>query len=646
MHILAELQPFDPVAGARVTLRVCSANDATITALNSQRWWPAIVKRPSFGIRTFKGDFDGLTGITLGQISLSMLGLMELDANVRRFVWAGAPVKLWSGASGQAWPWTQVLEALAGLQSREGQTLNLSLRANTKPFEADVLTAKYTGSGGAEGPIDLKDKWKPMLFGRCSNVEPILIDQVNNVYQVHGYGAIEAITKVYERASEFPASHGDYATYAALIAAAIPNGKFGTCIAAGMFRLGAPAFGVITADVDGDKAGGTWRRKTGEILLQIFSNSSISSGVIETASFTALDTALSALSNQGRIGVFITSQMDCLDLAARLCAPCNAQSGVSLLGKIYTTRPIIGSPTFTLDVQKRQEPRVQSSQEGTITEPFSYIELGYARSWRVHTEDEINLASTAPWLQIPANRAFTATFSGTIDPSSQLPATFTFRRYRGDVDVSATTAWTIESQTGITGGTVTVSDGIATIPSGCSIASNAQIRVKSDRDGVPIEGTVSITRSDAPAPSGGGGGTTVNDSSFATISSTTKVNISDEMTVKTGSSGAITFSGVLSIVAAAAANDGTFGAVLRWQYKPVGGSYSNVGGADTNETTSASVELEGGLYFSIDGEIDAAASITGLSANTDYVVKLQAARDDATISKTLSFGGTVYAVGS
>ena len=71
----------------------------------------------------------------------------------------------------------------------------------------------------------------------------------DNVYQVSAYGPINAVEALYERGSAFAASFGDYANYAALVAAPIPNGRWATCLAQGLIRLAAPAYGVITADV-------------------------------------------------------------------------------------------------------------------------------------------------------------------------------------------------------------------------------------------------------------------------------------------------------------------------------------------------------------------------------------------------------------
>lgn len=397
MIVLAELQPYDPVDAVRKTLRATSANDASVTGLNSQRWLPAISSDAvTVGISLFKGDFDGRSTANAGAMKLRINRFEIAEPYVRRFNWAAAPVKLWAGVAGQAWPWTQFAELTVSDFSAEGNGLSLSMKVNEEPFSADVLTAKYAGTGGIEGGADLKGKVKPFLLGRCSNVEPVLIDAVNNVYQVHGYAAIEAVTKLYERGSEFPISSGDYANYTALTAATIANGRWATCIASGLIRLGAPAYGVITADVDGDKSGGTWRRKPGEIMLRLLDNAGVTSGLIESSSFTGLDTALASAcpTNLGRMGIYITEQASVLDLAARIAAPCNAQVGVSLMGKIFVVRAAIGSPTLTLDAQQRRLPRVISSTEAPVSPPWSFMEFGYARSWRVHTLDEISYYTT------------------------------------------------------------------------------------------------------------------------------------------------------------------------------------------------------------------------------------------------------------
>lgn len=390
MIVIAEFEPLDPVGGTRTTLRATNADDARVTGLNSVRWWPALSDAPVINIRLFKGDFDGQIEAGQASVTLRADALVKLNANARRFLWAGAPVRFYAGNAGDAWPWTQVFEGLVERFEAQGNSIKVTARIDTEPFQKDVLPTKYAGTGGAEGGADLKNKPKPFLLGRCLNVEPVQINATDSVYQFSGYGQIQAVNALYERGSSFGASVGDFGSYALLVAATIPAGRWGTCLAEGMIRLGAPAYGVITGDVDGDKQGGTWRRKTGEIIQRIASNAGVSGTVIDATSFNALDTALAGLSNQGRIGIYITDQENVLDLAARLAAPCNAQVGISLTGKLFAMRVSTSSPTLTLDAQARQMPAVLSSVESDVSPPYSLIEFGWGRSWRVHSFSEIS----------------------------------------------------------------------------------------------------------------------------------------------------------------------------------------------------------------------------------------------------------------
>ena len=75
------------------------------------------------------------------------------------------------------------------------------------------------------------------------------------------------------------------------------------------------------------------------------------------------------------------------------------------------------------------------------------------------------------------------------------------------------------------------------------------------------------------------------------------------------------------------------------------GSFSDAG-TQADEIFAATVELESGIYFAAAGYIDVSATVTGLSASTDYEVQLFAARDSSSPTKTLSFGGTASVVGS
>lgn len=390
MDILVEVAPLDPATGSRITLRAASRQDRRITNLNGQRWWPALAELSPIRIPTFDGNFQA--GLSPASVSLSLLldKLVKLNSNARRFGWAGADVTLYGGYAGQVWPWTTLFTGkVAGFQADVNQ-VRLSAAVDDEPFQRNVLTMFYAGNGGAEGPSDLKNLAKPFLAGRCRNVEPILVDPVNSVFQFHGYGPISAVNAIYERGSLFPASVGNYASYATLVAATITPGKYATCLAEGMIRLGALPYGVITGDVDGDKPSATWFSKTGEIINRLATNAGVASGDIDAASLTALDAAINTLTGGGGIiGLHITEQETVMDLAIRLARACNHQALVSHLGRLAVARPVIGSPVAVFDTQNRRQPGVYECTELDVSPPYARMEMTGFRSWRVHTLEEI-----------------------------------------------------------------------------------------------------------------------------------------------------------------------------------------------------------------------------------------------------------------
>ena len=260
-------------------------------------------------------------------------------------------------------------------------------------------------------------------------------------------------------------------------------------------------------------------------------------------------------------------------------------------------------------------------------------------------EDNADVTANAvPSLDQIAPIAFAADYLGVL-AGGQLPKNIAVIRRRGGIDVSSTTTWSIVSQVGITG-TVTISaSGVVTIPTGATIGTSSTIEVRSVRDGTTLDARIGVTRNDAAPPStGSGGGTTVTDSTFSSVSGTSFVAISDLMTVKTGSSGQIQFAGALTTTVEAAPSVGTFPVEMKWQYRTVGGTFADV--ATAVPSTIDATAIFDGFYYSEDGFVDCSPLKTGLSAATDYEVQLFARRTASPPIKDVFFLGTASAVGS
>jgi hypothetical protein len=260
-----------------------------------------------------------------------------------------------------------------------------------------------------------------------------------------------------------------------------------------------------------------------------------------------------------------------------------------------------------------------------------------------------DVASATPALDVIAPLSFTANITGAISPAEQLPKTVKVTRRLGGVDVSATTTFSILEHPGITGTSpVSIgSTGELTIAATAVIAATATIKVRTERDGLPLDIAVTITRTTLSGSGGGsGGGTSVSDATLAGVSSTSMSDVSDILTVKTGSAGQIQLAASLTTIAAASAPAGTFDVYVRWRYRPVGGSWVDVGGGEVLNSATATVEVESGFYYTSDGEVVSSPTITGLSANTDYEVQLRGRRATSTPTKTINFAGSAVAVGS
>lgn len=382
---LAKVSPLDPATGNRVDLYLSSADDSRVTGLNGLVWEPALTAAPSLSINLWQGDFQ--EPVDTGGASFGFnIGILKMTyANADTYMWAGAPVEIYAEEPGTAWPWAQRFKGRVAGFSRRNQVVTINSKIDTEPFEKNVLTATYAGTTGAEGSADLKGRLKPLVIGWAKNVEPVLIDATNSVYQFSAYGAIEAVSVLYERATDFGASVGDYATYAALVAATIPAGRWGTCLAAGMVRLGAPAAGVITGDIRGHRVGGTTPRLTGAVISALATIAGVSAGNIESATLTALDAEVPY-----PINIVLTEQAKFNDIAASLALACNWQSGITLQGKFFVLAvTLTGSEVLTLNAQGAALPQVTSSDEQDVSVPYFQTIFGANRCWRVHSADEI-----------------------------------------------------------------------------------------------------------------------------------------------------------------------------------------------------------------------------------------------------------------
>lgn len=385
-EILAEIVALNTSSSSPQTVRLSSSDDKRMNNLDAQIWFPAIYTKPKLARGNFSRDDFGKASVGKAQMSLSLTDLTRFLGNFPQLSFAKRPIKLYAGEPGDSWPWTLIFDGrIIGVEIAD-QFAQVGMEVVEDTFDVAVLSSNYAGTGGIEGGLDLKNAPKPMALGRVLNAEPVLINTVDNIYQVHGYGAVSAIPALYERAAAFGSSFGDYADYAALLAASVPAGRWATCLAQGLIKLGAPAAGVITADIDGDNVGGTFWRKTGQIIKRIAGVLGLTS-VIDTTAWDALDSAVPR-----NVNVYLRDQINFINLAQEMVAALNASAGVTFTGKLSVWRIAFSSPAITLDGQGRSLPPVSRVVEQAASAPYGRMEMLARRSWRVHSSDEIATA--------------------------------------------------------------------------------------------------------------------------------------------------------------------------------------------------------------------------------------------------------------
>jgi hypothetical protein len=189
------------------------------------------------------------------------------------------------------------------------ETMVLHLQDDNKRLEIPAQPSVYGGTGGIDGDSNAKGKRKPIILGTPPNLTLQLIDAVYLVYQGHD-GTMTGWAHIYDTGVELTVNAtADYASYAALTAATITPGRWASCNALGIIRLGARPAGQITGTpsggavsnglVAGSPTVGTALTDTASLVHWLITNSGANL-VVDAASVLAVKAAQPAA-----IGYFI-----------------------------------------------------------------------------------------------------------------------------------------------------------------------------------------------------------------------------------------------------------------------------------------------------------------------------------------------------
>lgn len=331
---------------------------------------------------------DRRTRRQFGQVEIAN-GDGRLDPIVESYAIDGRRVRVLFGPYFEAYSKFRAVADVLGVDWEGDETsVRLNIRDQGYSLDSPLQETLYAGTGGAEGTADIEGKPKPLLFGRCRNVTPILVDPTNLIYQVND-GAIFAIDAVYDRGATLTASGTDVSGYAALAAQAVSAGEFATALDSGLFKLGALPSGLVTSDVRGD-ADPTYQNTLDQIALRILlDRHGLQQKFVDVGSFASV----AALG--GEMGIFISPEETptTAEVMSRLVGAAGGWWGAARDGRIRAgrlTAPAGRSPKLYLD----QYDIISLSPEDTPV-PRWRQGVGYEPNWTIQRGEDLAGTVTA-----------------------------------------------------------------------------------------------------------------------------------------------------------------------------------------------------------------------------------------------------------
>jgi hypothetical protein len=302
---LVEITAYDPSLPGTRTLRYCSGigyvTQPSETPANTL-YEPRIVQPCNFTRSAFS-DARVMGGSTAGYGEIVLNNADQALSPLLNYGMDGRPCLVLVGQQTASYPSGFTVFINGTIQQAEvsASKVTLRLRDNLMLLSVPIQQNLYAGTnttitgtpsymGGQEGtPNDIVGQAKPLVYGHVFHVPAVMCNTGQLIYQVHD-GPVQAIDAVNDGGS--PLTYWqDFPTLAAL---QLPGnqpapGNFSTCVALGLFRLGALAQ-KVTAHVRGDNNGGYVNTVAGIVKRLLTTKGGINAGAIDS-SFAALDTA-------------------------------------------------------------------------------------------------------------------------------------------------------------------------------------------------------------------------------------------------------------------------------------------------------------------------------------------------------------------
>lgn len=305
-------------------------------------------------------NLDNSPSISWGDIELDNTGGIIDDWLT--YVWNGRVLNLYVGDA--SWPRSDFRQIFTGTMDGIGSSgrdiLNIKLRDKMELLNTSVTEALIGGSSNN------KDKLRPMLFGECHNIEPVLIDPTTLRYKIND-GPIESIIEV--RDGGVPV---DFTPY----------------LSVGEFTIANSVVETLTVSAQGHKFSGTYHNTVARLIQNIvttFGTTPLSIGDIDTTNFNTFNTA-----NQQPVGIYLTGKTNVAELISQIGGSIGAQAVFSPAGKLQLHR--INLPGVATSNITENEIKQDSFVISEVVEVKAAVTINYCKNWSV----QASLNSTIP----------------------------------------------------------------------------------------------------------------------------------------------------------------------------------------------------------------------------------------------------------
>lgn len=339
-------------------------------------------------------QIDGSASLTWGDVEISNEdGSRDSWLND---IWKNRPIRIFAGDVRWSRDDFRLIFSgnIADFQARERGVLNISLSDKLQRLNTPISENRL---GGA---TENKDRLRPLCFGECHNIEPLLINPATLEFQVHD-GPIERIIEV--RDNGVPVNF-------------IEN------LATGTFKLTAQPAGLVTASVQGDKTGGVWRYTIASLILHIVTTYGKPENRFQVAEVDGASFGPFEAENLQPVGLYLPDRINKLEVCAMLSASLGAHTLMSPEGKVRIVQvrlPAAGTPS-SAGMGQMIERTLQVSERPPVV---ASVKIAYCKNWTVQT----NLQSGIPeqhknlfaleWLTVTSiNQATATAFMLAIEP--------------------------------------------------------------------------------------------------------------------------------------------------------------------------------------------------------------------------------------